>query len=428
MNLIPALDLFPLLASVLVLVGCTLLGNFLVLRRQSLMGDALSHTVLPGVVGAYLVFGSRDPLGLFLGALVAGLLTVTSIEALRRYGRVESNTAMGVVFSIAFAIGVILIRVGHTDHVDLDPNCVLYGQLELLVWFDAPASFWDVGFTDVYYALPSSIWSLLIMVTLSVLFVVICFKELRLVSFDPGLARTLGFSSSAINMVLMLLVSVATVASFEAVGSVLVIAALLVPASTARLFTDRLKSQILVSVLVALGSAILGYLLSTWIPLLWQGESLKASGTITVVSGVVFAGSLMFSPRHGYWVQRARTRQLADQVAIEDVVVLLYKSHETAATFPWSTIDPRILALASKRGLLQSPAAGQYLLSDAGRTVALEVQARRTRWLAYLVTEVGLAPDHAPETAEHLEHLGDDLLQKSTGTSSDPSQPRGECP
>ena len=115
----------------------------------------------------------------------------------------------------------------------------------------------------------------------------ICFKELRLVSFDPGLARTLGFSSSAINMVLMLLVSVATVAAFEAVGSVLVIAALLVPASTARLFTDRLKSQILVSVLVALGSAILGYLLSTWIPLLWQGESLKASGTITVVSGVV---------------------------------------------------------------------------------------------------------------------------------------------
>ena len=305
MNLIPALDLFPLLASVLVLVGCTLLGNFLVLRRQSLMGDALSHTVLPGVVGAYLVFGSRDPLGLFLGALVAGLLTVISIEALRRYGRVESNTAMGVVFSIAFAIGVILIRVGHTDHVDLDPNCVLYGQLELLVWFDAPVSFRDVGFTDVYHAMPSSIWSLLIMVTLSALFVVICFKELRLVSFDPGLARTLGFSSSAINMVLMLLVSVATVASFEAVGSVLVIAALLVPASTARLFTDRLKSQILVSVLVALGSAILGYLLSTWIPLLWQGESLKASGTITVVSGVVFVGSLMFSPRHGYWVQWA---------------------------------------------------------------------------------------------------------------------------
>ena len=428
MNLIPALDLFPLLASVLVLVGCTLLGNFLVLRRQSLMGDALSHTVLPGVVGAYLVFGSRDPLGLFIGALVAGLLTVASIEALRRYGRVESNTAMGVVFSIAFAVGVILIRMGHTDHVDLDPNCVLYGQLELLVWFDAPASFRDVGFTDVYHAMPSSIWSLLIMVLLSALFVVVCFKELRLVSFDPGLARTLGFSSSAINMVLMVLVSVATVASFEAVGSVLVISALLVPASTARLFTDRLKSQILVSILVASVCAVLGYFMSTWIPLLWQGESLKASGTVTVVSGIVFGCSLLFSPRHGYWMQRARTRKLADQVAIEDVVVLLHKSHQTAVNFPWSTIDPRILALATKLGFLQSPLAGQYFLTNAGQNLALEVQGRRSRWLNYLVTEAGLAPDHAPGTAEHLEHLGDHLLKKSVDTIDDPSHPSGECP
>ena len=426
MNLIPALDLFPLLASILVLVGCTLLGNFLVLRRQSLMGDALSHTVLPGVVGAYLVFGSRDPFGLFVGALVAGLLTVISIEVLRRYARVESNTSMGVVFSIAFAVGVILIRVGHTDHVDLDPNCVLYGQLELLVWFDAPDSFRDIDLATFFHAIPSSIWSLLIMVISSATFVVVCFKELRLVSFDSGLARTLGFSSSAINMVLMLLVSVATVASFEAVGSVLVIAALLVPASTARLFTDRLKSQILVSVLVAFVSAIIGYLLSTWIPLLWQGESLKASGTITVVSGIVFGGSFMFSPRHGYWIQRARTRQLAAQVAIEDVVVLLHKSHETAATFPWSTIDQRILTLATKRGLIQSLADDHYVLSDAGRTLALEVQGRRTRWLTYLVTEVGLAPDHAPDTAEHLEHLGDDLLQKSADTMSDPSHPSGD--
>ncbi|MEC7130214.1 MAG: hypothetical protein VXW42_08520, partial [Planctomycetota bacterium] len=143
------------------------------------------------------------------------------------------------------------------------------------------------------------------------------------------------------------------------------------------------------------------------------------------MSGILFAGSLIFSPRHGYWSQRARTRQLADQIAIEDVVVLLYKSQETAATFPWSTIDPRILALANKRGLLQSPAAGHYFLSDAGRTVALEVQGRRARWLTYLVTEVGLAPDHAPETAEHLEHLGDDLLQKSIDSTSDPAQTQG---
>ena len=161
--------------------------------------------------------------------------------------------------------------VGHTDHVDLDPNCVLYGQLELLVWFDAPASFGDVGFTDVYHALPSSIWSLLIMVTLFVLFVVICFKELRLVSFDPGLARTLGFSSSAINMVLMLLVSVATVA-FEAVGSVsgdCSVACSRLDGSTLHRSSQESDPG---QCLVAFGSAILGYLLSTWIPLLGKAN------------------------------------------------------------------------------------------------------------------------------------------------------------
>ena len=428
MNLIPALDLFPLLASVLVLVGCTLLGNFLVLRRQSLMGDALSHTVLPGVVAAYLIFGSRDPFGLFLGALAAGLLTVTCIEALRRYGRIESNTAMGVVFSVAFAVGVILIRAGHTDHVDLDPNCVLYGQLELLVWFDAPASFYDLELTQFLHSMPSSIWSLIVMVLLSALFVLIFFKELCLVSFDSGLARTLGFSSTAVNILLMLLVSVATVFSFEAVGSVLVIAALLVPASTARLFTDRLRSQILVSVLVAIISAILGYLLSTWIPLLWAGQSLKASGMITVVGGVIFAASLLLSPRHGYWIQRARARQLADQVAVEDVVVLLYTSDQAGTAFPCSTIDPRILGLAIQRGLIQPPTSSQYFLSEVGQKVALEVQGRRNRWLNYLVNEAGFAPDHAPGTAEHLEHLGDDLLQNPTDIFESSLPPPRDCP
>ncbi len=423
MTFVPALDLFPLLASVLVLVGCTLLGNFLVLRRQSLMGDTLSHAVLPGVVGAYLLFGTRDPLGLFLGALVAGLLTVFSIEALRRIGRIESNSAMGVVFSIAFAIGVILIQVGHTDHVDLDPNCVLYGQLELLVWFDAPLSFADVDLEKLFRAIPASVWSLVIMTLLSASFVLVFFKELRIVSFDPGLAQTLGFSSAGINLMLMMLVAVATVASFEAVGSVLVIAALIVPASTARLLTDRLKTQILVSVLVAFFCALLGYWSSTWIPHLWGGGSLKASGMITVISGGVFVLALFFSPRHGYWFQTSRVRQLADQVALEDLVVLLHTSETTGVPFSRTTVHPKMLSLGIHRGLVEASSSGQHFLSDLGRELAVEVQGRRSRWMMYLVDEVGLAPDHAPATAERLEHLDDSLLEKGTDANQPTKQP-----
>ena len=424
MNFTPALDLFPLLASVLVLVGCAVLGNFLVLRRQSLMGDTLSHAVLPGVVAAYLLFGTRDPLGLFLGALVAGLFTVGSIEALRRIGRIESNSAMGIVFSIAFAIGVILIRVGQTDHVDLDPNCVLYGQLELLVWFDAPSSFVEIDPQRLFQAMPASVWSLAIMVCLSASFVLLFFKELRIVSFDPGLAQTLGFSSAGINVMLMLLVSIATVASFEAVGSVLVIAALIVPASTARLLTDRLKSQIVVSVLVAFLCAVSGYLSSTWIPLLWGGGSLKASGMITVISGCVFVAALLFSPRHGYWFQRSRVRQLSDQIAVEDLVVLLLNAQETGSSSSLTSLHPKILSLAIHRGLIDAPSSGQYFLSELGRELAVEVQGRRSRWLDYLVLEAGLAPDHAPATAERLEHLGNSLLEKPPDTA----QSKNESP
>jgi len=133
-----ARDLFPLAAGVLAALGCGLLGNFLVLRRLSLMGDAISHSVLPGLVIAFLVTSSRGSLAMFIGATVAGLATVVLVEAVKRLGRVESGAAMGVVFSVLFALGVLLIEVASARGVDLDADCVLHGQLETLVWFSAP--------------------------------------------------------------------------------------------------------------------------------------------------------------------------------------------------------------------------------------------------------------------------------------------------
>ena len=128
------LDLFPLLAGTLASVGCGLLGNFLVLRRLSLMGDAISHSVLPGLVIAFLIASSRSPLVMFLGAAIAGVATVVLVELVKKLGRVEPGAAMGVVFSILFAAGVLLIEQAAADLVDLDAECVLHGQLELLWW------------------------------------------------------------------------------------------------------------------------------------------------------------------------------------------------------------------------------------------------------------------------------------------------------
>ena len=134
------LDLFPLLAGTLAAVTCGLLGNFLVLRRLSLMGDAISHSVLPGLVVAFLITSTRSPLVMLLGAALAGVATVVLVEMVKKLGRVEPGAAMGVVFSVLFALGVLLIEQAAARHVDLDADCVLHGQLETLIWYDAPAS------------------------------------------------------------------------------------------------------------------------------------------------------------------------------------------------------------------------------------------------------------------------------------------------
>ncbi|NRA58974.1 MAG: metal ABC transporter permease, partial [Phycisphaerales bacterium] len=264
MMLSPALDLFPLLAAILAAVCCALLGNFLVLRRISLMGDAMSHSVLPGLVIAFLITGSRSAPVMFVGAALAGIATVVLVELIKRLGRVEPGAAMGVVFSVLFALGVLLIERA-ARNTELDADCVLHGQLESLVW-DGPSSWSAVGLSEVLRAAPPSIWTLAITCVLAILLVVVLFKELRLAAFDPAFGTSQGFSATALHYVLMVFVAGATVAAFEAVGSILVIAMLIVPASIARLLTDRLASQIMVSVVAAVAAAVSGYIGSFAIP------------------------------------------------------------------------------------------------------------------------------------------------------------------
>ena len=141
----PALDLFPLAAALLAAITCGLLGNLLLLQKLSLMGDAISHGVLPGLVIGFLISGSREPLPMLAGATGAGVVTVLLVAAVRRIGRVESGAAMGVVFTVLFAVGVLLIEQAAARQIDLDAECVLHGQLETLVWYGAPIAWTDVA-------------------------------------------------------------------------------------------------------------------------------------------------------------------------------------------------------------------------------------------------------------------------------------------
>lgn len=298
------LDLPAILATLFATLACALLGNFLVLRRQSLMGDAVSHAVLPGIVGGFLIAGSRETWPIFVGATAASVTAVVLIELVRRFGRVESGTAMGVVFSIMFAGGVVLMEQAAASNVDLDAECVLYGQLEDILWL-APTGLASLVDPVALADLPREVTTLALALLGTALAVALFWKELKITSFDPALATTLGLSAGTVNLGLMVLVGIVAVAAFEAVGSILVIAMFICPAGAARMLTDRLAVQVRLSLLFAALSSIGGYLLAAFGPY-WIGldHSLAASGMIAVTSGVILGLAVLFGPRHGLLARR----------------------------------------------------------------------------------------------------------------------------
>lgn len=431
------LDLFPLLAATLAAVSCGLLGNFLLLRKQSMMGDAISHSVLPGLVIAFLIASTRSPLVMLTGATIAGVLTVVLIEFVKRFGRVEPGAAMGVVFSILFALGVLLIEQAAVRHVDLDADCVLHGQLETLVWYAPPESWeearqlrtWtgymiepavlDPATGEVvrpaveHHGVPRQVTTLAMMLVLAVGFVALLFKELRLAAFDPALATTLGFNSTVLHYLLMIFVAAATVASFEAVGSILVIAMLICPAATARLLTDRLRPQIIVSVIVAFVTAVGGYFSATIIPALFELDALNAAGMMTVLAGVILTATILLSPSHGVLGRLRRRQRLATRVAMDDLVSAMYRASElgtapltieaTREAYPGAKLN-RAIRAARKRAYIVRQ--GEELnLTKQGMRYAKGIVRRHRLWEHYLVDQVGLAPDHVHDTAERLEHF-----------------------
>lgn len=421
-----ALDLFPLLTGVLAAVCCALLGNFLVLRRLSLMGDAISHSVLPGLVIAFLITATRSPTAMLLGAAAAGLLTVLLVELVQRLGRVEPGAAMGVVFSILFAVGVLLIRqVSALDTVDLDADCVLHGQLETLVWFEAPSRLVDALRWSTLEQIPRTTLMLAGMTVAVFSFVGLLFKEIRIASFDPALATTQGFHAGLLHVLLMVFVAAATVASFEAVGSILVIAMLVVPAAAARLLTDRLLAQLATSLLVALLSSVGGYFAATLIPAQFGLDPLSAAGSMTVVGGVLLLGAIIASPRHGLIAKAWRRRSLAISIARDDLLAALYRASESGidaielsrlrTLLPGRTLSPGVAAAAHADLICHQH--GSVSLTDVGRERAAALVRRHRLWEHYLVQQVGLAPDHVHQTAERLEHLP---VSPAQGPAEDP--------
>ena len=287
------LDLPALLAAILACGTCGLLGSFLVLRRDSLLGDALSHAVLPGIIAGFALTGARAGLPMLLGALAAALLAVVAISLVRRVARLESGAATGAVFTSFFALGLMLMEATGARSVDLDLDCVLFGQLESVVWLEAQG-FGSLLDPAALAALPRQLFLLAAVALVLAGLVALLWRPLHLLCFDPDYAAAIGLPARGLELALNLMVAAAAVAAFEAVGSILVVAMLVCPAAAIRLLTDSYRAQVLGG--AALGAALgaLGYALAGPLPAAFgQALSLNAAGVIGTLGGLAVAGAML---------------------------------------------------------------------------------------------------------------------------------------
>lgn len=285
----------------LVNAACGLVGNFLILRRMALVGDAISHSLLPGIAVVFLISNSRSTGLMVTGALAAGLASVWLIEFIHKKTRVKQDAALGVTFTTFFAIGVILISV-FADQVDLDLECVLYGEIGWIGFEDS----WLVMGTEVPIPLLQMGVTFLVVLALVIVF----YKELLVTSFDSGLATSLGIPASWIHYGLMMMLSLVIVFSFESVGAILVIAMLIMPGATGALLSDRLPHILTLSVIFGGFYSLAGIHLAEWL-------NCSQAGAMVVSGFGLFCLIWIASPRRGLLVlSLKRLKQRSSEVSV----------------------------------------------------------------------------------------------------------------
>ena len=299
------------LIAVVVAIACAIPGVFLVLRKMALISDAISHSILPGIViGFFITQDLNSPL-LILLAAITGVITVVLVEAIQKTGLVKEDTAIGLVFPVLFSIGVILIAKNAND-VHLDIDAVLLGELAFAPFDRLLISGVDVG--------PKSLWvmGVILFLTLGLLFAF--FKELKVSTFDVGLSSALGFSPAILHYGLMSVSSVTVVGAFDAVGAVLVVAFMIAPAAAAYLLTANLKKMLLLSVLFGVTSAISGYWFAHWL-------DASISGAMTTMLGVLFLVVYLFAPTKGLIAVLYKQRRQRIEVSL--ITFLLHLNNHT---------------------------------------------------------------------------------------------------
>lgn len=382
------------LGTVLLGVSCGLLGSFLVVRRMALLGDALSHAVLPGVALGFLWNLQKDPLVIFIGALAAGLAGSASVALITRTTRLKEDTALGMVLATFFGAGLCLMSMfqrlptGNKSGIDT----FLFGQAAAL----GPG---DVGLMGAVAGL--------VVVTLA-----LGYKEFLLVSFDPGFARVLSLPTRGLERLLLLLLAFAVVSALQAVGVVLVSAMLIIPAATASLLTDRFHRMLAWSAVIGALSGLAGAFLS------FLGTRLPTGPFMVLSAGALFGLALVFAPGRGLLPRWLRQRSQRDRVARENTLKAIYQVLEAGGfaseSVPLEALAARRrVAVPEARSETRSLVAAGFatvvgdavLLTPSGWLRACAIVRNHRLWELYLTHAASIAPDHVHDDAEKIEHV-----------------------
>lgn len=393
--------------SMLVGVACGVLGCFVVLRRMALIGDALSHAVLPGVVIALLVTGSTGITPLLIGALLAGLVTAVMINLVSRFSRTKEDSAIGIVFTALFSLGVVLIS-GLPRGVHFDLKCFLFGD---------PLA---VG--------PDDLLLMAIIAPLVVAILALLYHPLRLVSFDPIVAATMGLNVAAFHYLLMGLLSATVVAGLKTTGVVLVVAMVITPASAAYQLCNRLWTMLTLAGIFGALSALAGMSLAFI-------TNSPSGPAMVIIATILFALATLLSPSHGLLMRRLKRTRMRRHIESEDLLKAAFHLQATRQDLDLDALisatrlgRSRIAGLISdlrKQGLINSQAQA-LSLTDLGKKRAVEMVRSHRLWETYLAAEAGLDASLVHQEAERLEHVHD-MADEIDATLGNPAtDPHGE--
>lgn len=380
--------------SALIGVLLGVLGSFLLLRREALLGDAIAHAALPGVVLAFMITASRHPFVLMGGALVTCLLGNWSVSLLRRWSSVRSDSALAIVLASFFAAGIFLLTIlqglGSAQQSGLDQ--LLFGQAA------------GLKRSDFQFILFLTIATLLI--------TVLVFERLKVITFDSSFAASIGLSVFSFELFLSLLVGLALVLSLQLVGIILVAAMLIIPPASARLLTDRFSRLVAGAGLIGGAAGVCGALLS------WFITDAPTGPLIVLSASTAFLAAFLLSPRHGTLPAFLRRRRLKRNIREENILRALYlqaEEEDRRRALPLSLIAARIgLPLRSvqraaddlkSRGEIVDSGFHEYELTETGERRAKEITRYHRLWETYLLQEAAIPPSHVHADAEDIEHF-----------------------